>query len=242
MDARKKISVESLKQLREAKSWSQQHLADAAGLSLRTVQRLEADGSASAETRLAVAAALGVPVAELLDAQVQAQPEDLGSTRSAWVVASSGLGGIFVLALGSLLPDTVASHFGASGIPHSYMSREGFVAGMCLLVSALPSLVWWLLGKAAQIGKVNIPNSAYWLSPERRERTAHLLLRHGAWLSVLLSVFMCYTFGVVVAANLAESGPGKLNLALLLPGLVAFIGAIALWQFSLERQLRRGGA
>jgi predicted MFS family arabinose efflux permease len=98
------------------------------------------------------------------------------------------------------------------------------------------------LGKAAQIGKVNIPNSAYWLSPERRERTAHLLLRHGAWLSVLLSVFMCYTFGVVVAANLAESGPGKLNLALLLPGLVAFIGAIALWQFSLERQLRRGGA
>lgn len=54
-----------LGQLRESKSWSQEHLANAAGLSLRTVQRMERTGHASAESRLAVAAALGVPVDSL---------------------------------------------------------------------------------------------------------------------------------------------------------------------------------
>jgi transcriptional regulator with XRE-family HTH domain len=45
---------------------SQEHLASAAGLSVRTVQRVEIDGVPSAETRLALAAALGVPVADLM--------------------------------------------------------------------------------------------------------------------------------------------------------------------------------
>jgi transcriptional regulator with XRE-family HTH domain len=60
-----KIDAASVRKLREAKSWSQDHLAEVAGLSLRTVQRVEADGSASPETKMAVAAAFGVEPAEL---------------------------------------------------------------------------------------------------------------------------------------------------------------------------------
>ncbi len=62
MENEVKLNPAGVKKLRESKSWTQEHLATAAGVSLRTIQRMEADGSASAESRLAIAAALGVPV------------------------------------------------------------------------------------------------------------------------------------------------------------------------------------
>ena len=66
MEAQMKINGEAVRALRERKSWSQEHLANASGLSVRTVQRVEVEGIASAETRLALAAALDVPVADLI--------------------------------------------------------------------------------------------------------------------------------------------------------------------------------
>jgi transcriptional regulator with XRE-family HTH domain len=57
-----KLDPAGVRKLRDSKSWTQEHLATAAGVSLRTIQRMEADGSASAESRLAIAAALGVPL------------------------------------------------------------------------------------------------------------------------------------------------------------------------------------
>jgi drug/metabolite transporter (DMT)-like permease len=66
MDTQMKIDADTVRTLREEKSWSQEHLASASGLSVRTVQRVESDGIGSAETRLALAGALGVPVARLL--------------------------------------------------------------------------------------------------------------------------------------------------------------------------------
>ena len=68
MEAQMKINGEAVRALREQKSWSQEHLASASGLSVRTVQRVEAEGVASSETRLALAAALGVPVNDLISA------------------------------------------------------------------------------------------------------------------------------------------------------------------------------
>ena len=42
-----KVDSQKLIQLRNAKAWSQQHLADVSGLSLRTIQRIEKTQSAS---------------------------------------------------------------------------------------------------------------------------------------------------------------------------------------------------
>ena len=67
METQVPINAVKLKQLRESKSWSQEHLSIAAGVSLRTIQRMESTGNASAETRLAVAAALGVHVEILVN-------------------------------------------------------------------------------------------------------------------------------------------------------------------------------
>jgi transcriptional regulator with XRE-family HTH domain len=60
-----KIDALKIKQLREARGWSQEHLAEVAGLSARTVQRIEAEGNASPESRMALAAALGVEATTL---------------------------------------------------------------------------------------------------------------------------------------------------------------------------------
>ena len=50
---------------RENRAWSQQHLSEAAGLALRTIQRIEARGTGSYESAKAIASCLGMSVADL---------------------------------------------------------------------------------------------------------------------------------------------------------------------------------
>ena len=64
-----KINASMIRSLRELRGWSQEQLAEAAGLGLRTVQRLESEGRASAETRTCLAAAFSVPQSVLTDAR-----------------------------------------------------------------------------------------------------------------------------------------------------------------------------
>lgn len=62
-----------IKRWREERSWSQDHLADAAGISLRTIQRIENGDGASRETVMALAAAFNVDVIALtVDARTEA--------------------------------------------------------------------------------------------------------------------------------------------------------------------------
>ena len=58
------------------KGWSQEQLATIAGLSTRTVQRIENGEQASTETLNAIAAALGVQVSDLNAQPQQAMEEE----------------------------------------------------------------------------------------------------------------------------------------------------------------------
>lgn len=62
---------------REQRAWSQSQLAEVAGISLRTIQRLEKNGVASFETLMAVAQALKIDVKEL-----NAPSKDQGNVTS----------------------------------------------------------------------------------------------------------------------------------------------------------------
>ena len=59
------INKDTIKQLRQEKSWSQEKLAEAAHMNLRTIQRIEKDGIASLRSCAALATALGVEPREL---------------------------------------------------------------------------------------------------------------------------------------------------------------------------------
>lgn len=81
MAAEMKVDTKLIKELREERAWSQEHLASVAGLSARTVQRLEAEGNASLESKMAIAAAFGVEPARLTPA-LEPMPATGSSTEA----------------------------------------------------------------------------------------------------------------------------------------------------------------
>jgi len=60
-----RVNAELVVALRKKQSWSQDELATASGLNLRTIQRIESDGQASHQSRKALAAAFDVEASAL---------------------------------------------------------------------------------------------------------------------------------------------------------------------------------
>ncbi len=92
------LNKDQLRREREVRAWSQSHLAEVAGLSMRTVQRIETSGSASLESAKAIAAAfdthveaLLAPVAENLEAKKKSISKRLSTLVAAVVVGLAGL-------------------------------------------------------------------------------------------------------------------------------------------------------
>jgi len=242
------VSREKIRALREARAWSQAHLAEAASLSLRTVQRVEAEGTAAAETRLAIAAALGVSVDELNAPAPVVEPEPFGERlapgplNTLAMFATFGVALLFVLWLGSRLPEQVASHFGVAGDVNGHMSRDGFVTCMMLTMVGVPMLLWASLGWAVRQEKVNIPNARYWFSAPQRPATVRFLTTHFTWLSILVTVFLGYIFWLVAAANVGAPAHPALDLEATWIGLGAFLAVVAAWVTRLNLRFRRPGA
>ena len=69
MEHEMKISPCIVRRLRTERGWSQEQLAIASGLSLRTIQRVEAVGTASMGTAVSLAATYGVQLIELQEKQ-----------------------------------------------------------------------------------------------------------------------------------------------------------------------------
>jgi transcriptional regulator with XRE-family HTH domain len=71
-----KVDAQRIRHERERRAWTQAQLAGAAGLGLRTVQRIEREGSASFESAQAIAAALELSIGDLrIEAVVQPEPK-----------------------------------------------------------------------------------------------------------------------------------------------------------------------
>lgn len=70
-----KINAVTVIEARKKRSWSQDELAIASGLNLRTIQRIERESSASLQSRKALAAALDLDVQDLEYEEVRMQWE-----------------------------------------------------------------------------------------------------------------------------------------------------------------------
>ncbi len=60
-----KVKVDLLLQMRKARAWSQDELATASGLNLRTIQRIEKEATASLQSMKALASAFNVSIRDL---------------------------------------------------------------------------------------------------------------------------------------------------------------------------------
>ncbi len=69
-----KINAELALDLRKARSWSQEELAIAAGLNLRTIQRIESEGIASLQSKKALASAFNL---EAVDLDYKEKPKNM---------------------------------------------------------------------------------------------------------------------------------------------------------------------
>jgi transcriptional regulator with XRE-family HTH domain len=59
------LRPETIRAERERRAWTQEHLAELAGLGVRTIQRVESSGTASVESATALSAVLEIPLAAL---------------------------------------------------------------------------------------------------------------------------------------------------------------------------------
>lgn len=64
-----RIDAYLIKEQRQLRGWTQQHLSDITGVSLRTIQRVEAQGQGSHETISALASVFEIDRAQLLIAE-----------------------------------------------------------------------------------------------------------------------------------------------------------------------------
>ncbi len=70
-----KINVDLVLKARKQKAWSQEELAIACGLNLRTIQRIESEASASLQSRKALASALDLDIHDLEYQEIQMRQE-----------------------------------------------------------------------------------------------------------------------------------------------------------------------
>ena len=97
-----KINSSYIREQRERRAWSQEHLAEVTGLGLRTIQRIEKTGAASYESARSLAAVFGVDVADLRVVEAKA-PAAPARTRMSWrplagVLAACVTGGALLYA------------------------------------------------------------------------------------------------------------------------------------------------
>jgi transcriptional regulator with XRE-family HTH domain len=99
-----KVDPSYIRAQRERRAWSQEHLAEVAGLGLRTIQRIEKTGAASYESARSLAAVFGMDVAEL-----RVEPPSPAAALRTGVALRPVLGVLGALVAGGALLVTTSS-------------------------------------------------------------------------------------------------------------------------------------
>jgi hypothetical protein len=104
------------------------------------------------------------------------------------------------------LPPTMATHFGAGGVPNGYMSKEGFIVFYLGFMFFLPGLFMAasVLIEKLPVSLINIPNRKYWMTPARREQTVTSLARGIRFLGLMTGLFLIAIDQLVINANMVK--------------------------------------
>jgi transcriptional regulator with XRE-family HTH domain len=139
------LNPETIRNLRKKANWSQEELATASGLSIRTVQRVETDGSAALETQKALAAAFGV------------LPQDLEPKESRYLPGEAQIGtGILLTWIGIAWFFNLGISVGLMGVGAVYLVGQLFRVGKyklpVLWEMVAQGVIFFLAGLAPLLG------------------------------------------------------------------------------------------
>jgi uncharacterized membrane protein len=133
------------------------------------------------------------------------------------------------------LPDVMASHFNARGVPNGWQTKSAFfsvLAGVSVLaavvVFGIPILITALPPEF-----INLPNKRYWLAPERRAETMGFLNGYFAWFGCALFTVILITINFAIQANLhPEQRPDVTPMFFVLAAFVGFaiLGTIRIFK------------
>lgn len=102
-----------------------------------------------------------------------------------------------------LLPDRVASHFGAGGEADGWSDKKSFTM---LIGAVLALLVGTFLGIVILLEKfplmINLPHRDYWLTSPQREQTMAALSSRLLWMGNVTLAFLLFTVQRSIDANL----------------------------------------
>ena len=102
-----------------------------------------------------------------------------------------------------LLPDRLASHFNAAGMPNGWMSKTQFLWVYALALIPALAIEFWVSRKIASKpdAQLNLPNKEYWLAPERRAETFAYFESFCAWYGCAFLFVIAFAMRLAMRAN-----------------------------------------
>lgn len=106
-----------------------------------------------------------------------------------------------------LLPERMASHFAASGMPNGWMSKSQFFLTYAFVFLPAVAVEFWVASRISRKpdGKINLPNKEYWLAPEHRAETFAYFESFFAWYGCALLALLAFAMGLAMKANLTPT-------------------------------------
>jgi uncharacterized membrane protein len=103
----------------------------------------------------------------------------------------------------SLLPERLASHFAASGMPNGWMTKTQFMVTYALVLLPVLAIEFWVSHRIANKpdAKLNLLNREYWLAPERRTETFAYFDTFFAWYGCVFLFVVVFAMGLAMRAN-----------------------------------------
>jgi uncharacterized membrane protein len=133
------------------------------------------------------------------------------------------------------LPQRMASHFGASGMPNGWMSKSAFFVVYALIIG-VAALVGYLVPRSIakkSPERINLPNKKYWLASERRAETLAFFERYFAWYSCVLLLILVLAMGLAIQANFTS--PPRMATGPIVSVIAGFVVFNVAWVVQLMR-------
>jgi uncharacterized membrane protein len=102
-----------------------------------------------------------------------------------------------------LLPDRLASHFGASGMPNGWMTKSQFFITFAVVLLPALAVEFWVSHRIANQpdAKLRLPNKEYWLASERRAETFAYFDSFFAWYGCAFLFVEVFAMDLAMRAN-----------------------------------------